>query len=37
MPKIGPPEKEILNKCDTQGLTRVNSEPTYTDLQVWNK
>ena len=34
--KIGLAKKEILNKYDTKELTRVNSKPTYTYLQVWN-
>ena len=37
MSKIGLTEKEMINKCDTKELTRVNSESTYTDLKVWNE
>ena len=36
MSKIVLTEMEILDKCETNELTRANSEPTYTDLQVWN-
>ena len=35
--KFGLTEKEILDKCDTKELTRVNSEPNYIDLQVKNE
>ena len=29
---IGIPEREILDECQTKGLTRVNSDTNYTDL-----
>ena len=37
MSKIGLTEQEIFNKCDAKDSTRVNSEPTYTNLQVCKK
>ena len=36
MSKIGLTEREILGKCETKELTRVNSEPIYIGFQVCN-
>ena len=37
MSKNGLTEQEIPDKCETKELTRVNSEATYTGLQLWNE
>ena len=37
MLKIGLTEREIHEKCETKELTRVNSDNTYINLQVWNE
>ena len=35
--KYGLTEKLVLEKFEYKTLTRIESKPTYRDLQVWNE